>query len=130
MVFFKKVKEIRSKDGVLHFERFAIFEIKNFASLYIHKIHESDKDPYLHTHPWNFISLILKGSYLEEVDTTESLILKTPGTISCAGRNFCHKIKEIIKGPVWTLFFVYGKNKLWYYSLGKITNDEYRKRKL
>ncbi len=127
MKFFQKVKEIRSKTNELYFERYAIFEIENFASLYIHRIHKADKDKHLHTHPWNFASVILKGAYVEETD--DGLNIKIPGVFSFAGRHFCHKIRQILEGPVISLFFVYGKYKPWYYSMGKIDSVEYRKLK-
>jgi hypothetical protein len=127
MKFFKTVKEIRSRDGELYFRRFAIFEIQNVASLYIHTIYKADKDPYLHTHPWNFCGIILKGRYIEKTD--RGLNLKSPGSIGIAGRDYCHKIEEIVEGPVTSLFLVWGKYKTWFYSLGKIPNEEYRKNK-
>jgi hypothetical protein len=42
MKLFKWVKEIVSKDGKLHFKRFAILETDRF-SIYIHRIYEGDK---------------------------------------------------------------------------------------
>lgn len=123
---FQTVKEIRSKSGELHFRRFAIFEIKNFMALYIHTIYQRDKDEFLHTHPWLFCGIIFKGSYLEGLETEPWERIKSPGSISIGGRHFCHKIKEVIKGPVKSLFFTFGKHKTWYYSLGKITNEQYR----
>lgn len=125
--FFKKVKTIKSKDGELFFERWAIFEIYNFCALYLHRIHKADRDNHLHTHPWNFIGLILWGAYLERTDT--ELRLRSIGSISCAGRHFCHKIDTIVKGPVYSLFFVFGEHKPWYYSLGKVESTEYRRLK-
>lgn len=127
MKFFQKVKEIRSKADELYFERYAIFEIENFASLYIHRIHRADKDKHLHTHPWNFASVILRGSYQELTD--DGIRIKRPLTFAFAGRHFCHKIQEIISGPVISLFFVYGKYKPWFYSLGKVESTEYRRLK-
>lgn len=125
--FFKKVKTITSKTGELFFERWAIFEIQHFCALYIHRIHKSDRDPHLHTHPWNFVGLILKGAYIER--TVEAVRLRSFGSISCAGRNFCHKIDEIVKGPVYSLFFVFGRHKPWYYSLGHVESTVYRRLK-
>jgi hypothetical protein len=127
MKLFKQVKEIRSKTGELYFRRYAIFEIENFASLYIHTIYKADKDQHLHTHPWNFFGIILKGSYIELTD--RGFVLKKPGSISIAGRSYCHKIETIVDGPVNSLFFVWGKYKPWFYSLGKIESTEYRKLK-
>lgn len=130
MKLFEKVKEIRSKTKELYFERYAIFEIQNFASLYIHKIHKADKDKHTHTHPWNFASVVLKGSYIEIRDDNPLVFhTKTPGIFSIAGRSFCHKIHHIVDGPVTTLFFVWGKYKPWHYSLGKIESTKYRKLK-
>lgn len=64
MKIFKWVKTIVSKDGKLHFKRFAILETERFA-IYIHRIYESDKDEHLHSHPWHFWGMVLKGSYVE-----------------------------------------------------------------
>src|SRR5690242_14456495 len=63
---FKLVKKILSKEGVLHFRRWAIFECKWF-NIYIHCISQSDQDTSPHSHPWSFLSFILKGSYGEEL---------------------------------------------------------------
>jgi hypothetical protein len=71
--------------------------------------------------------VILKGSYIEEIE--DDLRIKKPGSISFAGRHFCHKIAGIQDGPVVSLFFAYGKYKPWFYSLGKIDSVEYRKLK-
>lgn len=59
-------KEIKSKTGELHFRRYRLFWTPWFA-LYIHRIYKADEDPYPHSHPWNFISLILNGGYIEEL---------------------------------------------------------------
>lgn len=126
MTLFKKVLELRSKQGMLHFTRWAIFQCKWFA-LHIHKISQPDKDGHCHSHPWNFISIILKGSYEETSldlndwpvcsDPTEILTLKKFLTISSMDRWGFHKIKRIVKGTVYSLFFTFGENKSWYYMV-------------
>lgn len=63
---FKVVKEIKSKTGELHFRRYSIFQCKYF-NIYIHRIFKSDEDKHKHNHPWNFISVILWGGYIESV---------------------------------------------------------------
>ena len=127
MKLFEKVKEIRDRKGELYFERYAIFEIENFASLYIHKIHKHDKDKHCHTHPWNFFGMILKGSYYEDTDISVSV--KKPFRPFWGSRDYCHRISGIVDGPVTTLFFVWGKYKPWHYSKGKIHFAEYRRLK-
>ena len=112
MNLFRKVKTITSKTGLVHFERWAIIETKWFA-WYLHKIQQSDKD-HMHSHPWNFISLILKGSYMEEMRKNPLSLDtqwndKTPGTITYFSNEWFHSIAHIIRGPVWTTVFTWGK---------------------
>lgn len=144
MKLFKKVKEIRSKEGELHFERFAILET-NLFSIYIHKINKADEDYHLHSHPWNFKSFIFKGAYIEESLTVNykgvtsfEFHTKKPFIFSSMSKfndeNYfakkCfHKIKYILNGPVYSLFFAYGKKERWKYFVdGKIWDFEhYRK---
>jgi len=140
MKIFTKVKTIKSKAGELHFERWAIVECEKF-SIYIHRIHKEDKDEDLHNHPWNFASLILKGSYVEEhlpFDYPEwwhcpiptNTRLKKFFSFSKGDRGFYHKIKKIEKGPVWSLFFTWGKHEEWGYWVEKlgtyVDNEAYR----
>jgi len=134
MKILSKVKEIRSRTGELHFERYAILEL-SFFSIYIHRIHKSDKDPHLHSHPWNFATLTLKGSYLEKYFNTdlfcerqESVRVKSPGSFASADRNYFHKIEEILDGPVYTLFVTWGKPENWHYLVNntRIESNTYR----
>lgn len=126
MRFFTKVKEIRSKLGKLHFQRFAIFET-DICAFYIHRIYRHDEDLHLHSHPWNFVSMILWGEYYEKVPSG-NYNRKSPGTISHMTREGFHKIAYITKCPVTTLFFTYGKRQPWYYLVDgeKIESEKYR----
>ena len=137
MKFFTPVLEIRSKLGELHFERFAIIETKWFA-FYIHKIHKADKDPHLHSHPWNFATLTLKGSYVEKHLSTDVFgemqdveRVKKTFSFATADRNYFHKIEEILDGPVHTLFVTWGRHKNWNYLVNdvKIESNTYRQLK-
>lgn len=58
-------KEIKSKEGVLHFQRWRILWTPYFA-IYIHKLYKSDEDDHMHSHPWAFRTFILAGAYDEE----------------------------------------------------------------
>lgn len=61
-MFRKKI--ITREDNTPYLIRYTIFTCKLF-SIKIHKILISD-DACLHDHPWSFISIILKGGYVEE----------------------------------------------------------------
>lgn len=144
----KLVKEIRSKNGVLHFKRYAILETTYF-SVYWHKIYEHDRDVHMHSHPWVFFGIIIKGSYIEEyikknswgsilnpigISLSTAYRTKRPFGIVFGGRRYFHRIHRIENGPVTSLFFTFGKHQNWYYrtSFGRggiVESEEYRKLK-
>lgn len=142
MKLFSKVKEIRSKTGELHFERFAIIETSLFA-VYIHRIHKEDKDRHLHSHPWNFFTVTLKGSYVERFlgldlfgESQEDVRVKRPGSIAFGDRYFYHKIDRIVNGPVTTFFVTWGRPHSWFYFVTdekgveySVESNDYRKLK-
>lgn len=129
MKFFQKVREIRSKRGILHFQRYAIFET-SFLSLYIHRIYRRDEDEHLHSHPWNFITMVLWGAYTA-LDENMNLTRKGLGSWSWMTRHGYHKIFSIEKSPVTTIFLTYGKKGPWYYLVdGKpMFHETYRSMK-
>ena len=72
-------REIISRTGVVHFRRYRLLKTP-IMRLYLHQILESDKDGDLHCHPWSFVSLILKGHYVER-RPDDVLTQCKPGTI-------------------------------------------------
>ena len=63
----KLIKEIKSKSGEVHFRRWEILKTR-CGSIWLHAIYKADQDKHLHNHPWDFKSLVLKGSYLEQTE--------------------------------------------------------------
>lgn len=114
------VKEIVSKTGAVHFRRYRLIQTPWFA-LYIHHILKSDEDRDPHDHPWNFQSLILKGSYFESwkkfplfnVNRNQSYY---PGDVVKHDAKDAHKITLLTK-EVWTLVLVSGREREWGYRL-------------
>lgn len=136
MKILKWVKTIVSKDGKLHFKRFAILETDRFA-IYVHRIYESDKDEHLHSHPWHFWGLILSGSYIERYrkysangSWVETRVLR-PFMSLKGDLRYYHKIDSIVRGPVTTLFVVGIRYHTWFYDVdGKsVEHNVYRKMK-
>jgi hypothetical protein len=108
--FFKKlflVKEIRSKTGELHFQRYRVFACK-FFSIYLHFIAKSDEDKHPHSHPWNFFSLVLWGGYAETLTTHKTNIVShhARSILSCSHRFYDDYHKIVLVKPTWTLVFV------------------------
>lgn len=128
------VKEIRSKEGELHFLRYRLFSCP-WLRLYIHKICMSDEDAHLHTHPWNFISFILKGGYLQRVmakpnDLFEHVIQRAT-QFSFVHMNRYEGHQLILVKPTWTFVIAYGSHGPWGYLTkdGFIDHKRYRELK-
>jgi hypothetical protein len=124
----KLIKEIRSKEGKLHFRRWQILKTPWF-SIYIHGIYAADQDKHLHNHPWDYKSIVLKGSYIEETPT--GLNTLEPGSYTNRDGSGYHKIKELITPKVYTLFFVTPVKRDWGYLVNGeyMFHEEYRKLK-
>lgn len=137
MSFIRKiflVKEIISKQGDLHFQRYRLLETPWFA-IYIHRISKSDMDKDMHDHPWDFASFILQGSYLEACKYYPDFetVIKNVYT---AGSMITHRAEDahqltLLTGVVWTLVFTSGHTGKWGYQTdnGWVDHKEYRKLK-
>ena len=70
-------------------------------AIYVHKIWLDDKDRHLHDHPWSFVSLILRGGYVEELP--EGRRVRKPGSLRVLHRPGVHSVRSLLKTPTWTL---------------------------
>lgn len=123
----KLVKEIRSKEGVLHFRRFKVFSLP-FFSIYVHHIFHEDQDKHEHTHPWNFISFVLSGCYIESSNDNTKTRSDCTNRLAFSSRYRPHKILKVVE-PVRTLVITFGNRHPWFYKLGDerwVTNRVYR----
>lgn len=127
--FFRKlflVREIRSREGVLHFERWRLLNLGLFA-IYIHRIFRSDEDKHAHSHPWWFFSTILAGGYIEERGRHGTLMVR--GRWTTMGTDEFHKL-TLIK-PVTSFVITGPRITDWGYDteIGYIESGEYRRLK-
>lgn len=127
------IKKIVSQKSVVHFRRWRLFWTPWF-SIYLHNITNSDLDIDPHDHPWNFSSLILKGSYSEyskyavENYTLEHTNVFTPLMVNKKKTIDCHKLTLLSKS-VWTLVFVGRRIHDWGYqtATGWVHHKEYNR---
>lgn len=104
----------------------------------IHWIATEDKDRHLHDHPWAFLSVVLKGSYLERrpvkispcfVAEQELTFAKQRRAGSVAFRWWTdrHAIAVVSPGGVWTLFISFPVKQWWgfYTKQGKVYYRDY-----
>lgn len=105
----------------------------SWFSIKVHNILISDEEC-LHNHPWAFISIILKGSYLEDTrsymedyyegkkdwskpafSTKNGFPVRNKifraGNILYRPANWAHRLQ--LKEPVWTLVFTFRKIQPW-----------------
>jgi hypothetical protein len=114
------VKEIVSKEGVVHFRRYRLLSTPWF-NIYIHNILKSDEDAHPHDHPWGFIALMFWGSYLEEWLGAYEDYRYWAGTelrqdVRSIGSLYYHQAKDFhkitLRSPsVWTLVFASGRKR-------------------
>lgn len=102
-----KKKVISRHDDEAYLIRYSIFSCPFFA-VKIHKILLSD-NACLHDHPWKFISLILKGGYIEH--TEEGSKIYHPGQILRRPAEYKHRLE--IHQPAWTLVITFKKVRQW-----------------
>ena len=122
-MIFKKVKEIISKDGVLHFRRWRILSTPWFK-ICLHGIYKADEDKHLHNHPWSFISIVLKGSYTERLPNSK-LNPRFPMGLAYRKKDQYHKIEDLHSPAVYTLNLMWGFRETWGYDVnGKFIDHE------
>ena len=99
---------ISEPNGEVYMQRYFLDASKN---LRIHHIMMSDPDRDLHDHPWDFVSLILEGVYIEETEDgrfkqyrTGDVLLRTAETL--------HRL-VLPEGPVWTYVVTQPVRRRW-----------------
>lgn len=123
---FKKIKEIKSKDGVLHFKRWSILSTPWFR-ICLHAIYKPDEDVHLHNHPWKFWSFVIKGSYTERLPNFK-LNPRFPMTSVYRNTDQFHKIEDLHSPVVYTFNIMWGFKDSWGYMVNNkfVGHETYR----
>ena len=104
------LKKYRSINGFL--ERFTILKIGDFH-IRFHILKTKDESEFYHNHPFNYISIILKGGYREKYFGEDKIVKEVTNNrfkVIIRKFNVYHRIEEIF-GETTTLFITYGKYK-------------------
>jgi len=99
--------------GTDYMHRYYLFlkDRANFPfNVTLHKIVKSD-EPFLHDHPWPYMTIILKGGYWE--NTPEGRTWKGPGSVIKRGAQEFHWLELENEQPVTTLFFMGPQQRDW-----------------
>lgn len=88
--------------------------IHKFAIM-VHKFYRSDHDRCLHDHPWNFLSIILKGGYGEvfESEGVETQAWRRPFSVLLRKAEWKHRVVLLPGHTCWSLVFATGPVRRW-----------------
>lgn len=98
----------------VYMRRWYIERSKDTGNVHLHHTLRSDYDPEPHDHPWDNLSVWLKGTGLEQVvtDEGETIVLeRPPGTMVYRRAEDSHRM--LVGEPTWTLFLTGPKIREW-----------------
>ncbi len=121
------VKKIVSRAGKVHFKRWRLLATP-WLNIYIHGIYEKDEEAHMHDHPWNFLSIILSGGYVEQ--TEQGFSDRRFLNVKYCKADKTHRIFSLFNNT-YTLVITGKKFRNWGYKTerGWIDFESYRKEK-
>lgn len=81
--------------------------------IYVHRFGGPDSRPTLHDHPWPFVSLVLRGGYIERRAYGQPGV--TVRHINVKRATDVHWIDQLLRTPTWTLMLVGRRRRTWGY---------------
>lgn len=100
-----------------YLSRLRIIQTPWFA-LYLHRMDGPDSRPTLHDHPWSFVSLVLRGGYVERRLDTHNMQVNEAHRVRWVNRmrtHDAHAITRLLRVPTWTFLFVGPRRRTWGY---------------
>lgn len=102
-------EDICGRDGTLYMRRWRLLGKDGILgrNLMVHRIVRPDEDRAPHDHPWSFVSLVLRGGYLEQRQNSSGSVWwvrwRRPGSIAWRRATDLHRIHTIGGPEAWTL---------------------------
>lgn len=123
--------------GVGNIQRLTVVECKYIGGIIINYFNTIDQDRF-HSHAFNSFSLMVKGSYIEEVIEDNKVITKTITESRFIPKNYIHKIKAsepdtvsiTFEGPwgsSWDEYFDNGRIKTYAWGRKVLFDSKYLK---
>ena len=96
-------------------------------SIKLHRIYRPDQQRDLHDHPWNFLSIVLRGEYVEDVPCLHKVYAQKAYREVRHIRWFnwkkaedLHAISWVSRSPVWTLVVTGPRRRVWGFFVEKL----------
>lgn len=125
---------IPCQDGLVYLARLRVIQTPWFG-VFVHDIYQADADQDPHDHPWGFVSIVLRGSYREELHELDHLKIVRTKTYArwsahYMGRRSAHRITHAAPG-LRTLIFTGKRHDGWgfYTPQGYVPWQEYEARR-
>lgn len=105
----------------LYLTRWRILETPWFG-LFIHRFDGPDSRPVLHDHPWSFVSLLVRGGYVEHrlgygkissAPTPRQVIRRHVRFVNVMRRDDAHFIESLDRTPTWSVLVVGKRRRTW-----------------
>lgn len=85
---------------------------------YLHRFDAPDSRPTLHDHPWPFLSIMLRGGYVERRLDPQTLEVDEHHTVrhlNWMPAFGAHSIMRLLRTPTWSLVLVGRRARIWGY---------------
>lgn len=83
-----------------YLKRWYLWPQNRWCNGYLHAFLRSDDDQEMHDHPWDFLTLILKGRYTEITPTT--MVVRRAGAIAYRRATWRHRVELHTDRRDWT----------------------------
>lgn len=129
-VALKEPSQVLHNGVDVYMRRWYIERSKENGNVHLHETLRSDYDAEHHDHPWDNMSIWLRGTGHEEVaapDGSMTVLERPPGTVVFRRAQERHRI--LIQEPTWTLFLTGPKIREWgfLHESGWMHNQEFFK---
>lgn len=104
-------REEIARDGRPYLTRWRLIQTPLFAA-YLHRFWAPDHDEDFHDHPWDFVSIVLAGGYVEERGWPLRVERRGRGSVAYRRAEDLHRIASVIV-PTWTLVLCGRRRREW-----------------
>jgi hypothetical protein len=83
---------------------------RSWGKIYLHRI-DGEDTAHLHSHPWSYVSIVLKGHHKEHL--MDRTILRKPFSIAFRKHDTFHRLETVAARASWTLVLMGPERHAW-----------------